>query len=291
MELETISHCDLCNNDRLTAIDNDCNICQCNECGYVFDNPRPTLADLVAFYSQPDKFEDWIAEEKSRDGLWLRRLKKLQSSMKTGSLLDVGTGTGQFLFHAKRFYTSVSGTDVSDSAVIAAKNRYGFTVYKGELQTIDFAGSRFDNITLFHVLEHVPSPRSTVEKCRELLTDGGVLVIAVPNDLHSVKAKLKILLKRAGISKFANIGKIGLPRIVLDGSLNEIHLSHFTPAVLSNFLERMGFSVMENSLDPYYAAVGLWKVIHDVHHLTCQVIHGVIGVNIYDTIWVAARKR
>jgi hypothetical protein len=94
-DVEVLHACPLCEADSLGVLDS--NLCECKRCGYVFNNPRPTLAALISFYSQPTKYDQWLAEEPARDALWTRRLKLLRRIAKPGSLLDVGAGIGQFL--------------------------------------------------------------------------------------------------------------------------------------------------------------------------------------------------
>jgi ubiquinone/menaquinone biosynthesis C-methylase UbiE len=290
MELETLHTCSLCGCKQLEALDVDNNIHECVQCHYVFDNPRPTQREIVAFYSQPSKYDSWLAEEAARDALWRRRIRKLLRVTKPGSLLDVGTGTGQFLDHARKFYSAVYGTEVSGAAIRIAKQRYNLDLMEGQVDIIDFDDMRFDNITLFHVLEHVPNPRAVIEKCRDVLTGGGVLVIAVPNDLECVRPKLNRFLKRISGKPVESVGRLGLPRITLDGRLAEIHLSHFTASVLARFLERSGFCILENTLDPFYVAVGLKTVREKLFYGVCTMLRTVAGINLYDTIWLAARK-
>ncbi len=173
MELETLRCCSLCGGAELVVLDAASNICGCALCGYVFDNPRPTTEAINAFYSEPAKYDSWLRDEKARDALWKRRLRKLARTRKPGTLLDVGTGIGQFLHHARVAYSRVYGTEVSDSAIAVAAEKYGLSVIKGQIEHLHLGGAPFDNITLFHVLEHVPNPRSVIERCRVLLTEGG----------------------------------------------------------------------------------------------------------------------
>ena len=290
MELETLKSCNLCGAEGILTLDAENNICQCRLCGYVFDTPRPTAGEVAAFYSKPGQYKLWIAEGKARDLLWKRRLRKMRRTRKPGKLLDVGTGIGQFLHHARAVYSNVYGTEVSDSAIRIAKERYGLEVVQGDIESIDFGGLKFDTITLFHVLEHVPNPRSVVEKCRQLLSEGGVLVIAVPNDILCIRPKIKELAMLGKRSRSDSASKLPLKRIALDGSMQEIHVSHFTPSVLERFLEACGFTVLENSLDPFYAATGLRKLREDIYYGTCAVLRVLFRFNIYDAIWVVARN-
>lgn len=83
---------------------------------------------------------------------------------------------------------------------------------------------------------------------------------------------------------------MGLPKLVLDGSLPEIHMSHFTSPVLRRFLERNGFEVVEDTLDRYYAESGAAGLKNDLFYLIGMTVRKLFGVNIYSTILAIARK-
>jgi SAM-dependent methyltransferase len=288
METERIQQCKLCGSELLDLLDPDCNIEQCRTCGYVFDNPRPTPEALVRFYSKPGKYDSWLEELGPRDRLWRRRLRKLQSTRRPGSLLDVGAGIGQFLSLARKDYSEVYGTEVSATAVGIAKEKYGLDLFHGSLDDLARQGKLFDNVTLFHVLEHVPDPRSMLQTCHSLLAPGGCLVIAVPNEVTSLRALKRWLVGK--IKKPSEAGLLGLPRLTLDGSIEEIHLSHFTPSVLRRLLQATGFSVVASTLDRYYVRIGLRRLKADLYYYLCLIIRHVFRVNVYDTILIIARR-
>jgi ubiquinone/menaquinone biosynthesis C-methylase UbiE len=288
METELLQKCNLCDSDALELLDPDCNIAQCGNCGYVFHNPRPTLEALVRFYSRPGKYDSWLEELGPRDRLWKRRLRKLEASRKPGSLLDVGTGIGQFLSLAQKKYSEVYGTEVSATAVGIAKEKYGLALFHGSIEEFAEQGNTFDNITLFHVLEHVPDPRAMLETCHSLLAFDGCLVIAVPNEVVSLRTFKRWLF--AKMRKSGRIGYLGLSRLDLDGSIPEIHLSHFTPPVLRRLLQTIGFSIVTETLDPYYVRSGWRRAKADLFYNFCLIFHKVFRVNIYDTILIIARK-
>jgi 2-polyprenyl-3-methyl-5-hydroxy-6-metoxy-1,4-benzoquinol methylase len=93
---------------------------RCNECGFIFRNPRPSAAEISAYYSGETQYDAWLGNEKAREAMWERRLRKLLRYRACGALLDAGTGTGQFL-HIARSHFNVEGTEVSASAVKIAK--------------------------------------------------------------------------------------------------------------------------------------------------------------------------
>lgn len=287
--METLQTCGLCQSGAIESVDREWHFCRCAACGYVFDSPRPTLDELVAFYSQPSKYDHWLSRERARDILWKRRVKKLLPHRRPGNLLDVGTGIGQFLAHARPFFTSVHGTEVSESAIQIAKEKYGLTIDRGQVEEMNFAASSFDNLTLFHVLEHVPNPVELVRTCHRLLRPEGILVIAVPNDVLAFTSKIKKLGMRLGLKPFGKFSPVlGISRA---GLSREIHLSHFTPPVLRQLLTQGGFSVIEESIDPYYVAGGLMAAVHGAYYRFHKTLFDLFGINRYDTIWMVARKQ
>jgi SAM-dependent methyltransferase len=292
MSIEYFKTCKLCNSTQLNRLDDSCNICQCSSCGYIFDNPHPSFDEIRDYYSRSEKYDGWLQALALREKLWKKRLNIMRKWKKYGSLLDVGTGIGQFLHIGKDEFTETFGTEISESAIHIAKEIYGLDIFQGSLEEIDFANKKFDNITMFHVLEHVEDPRAMIRKCRALLNDGGMLFIAVPNDVQSIKAKGKDFFRKTGIYRPSSKGIYGLPKITLDGSLGEIHISHFTPDVLGSILKREGFSILEFSLDPYFISRGvIRRNVRGIYYLAQRLFFSITGRNLYDTIWVVATIR
>jgi 2-polyprenyl-3-methyl-5-hydroxy-6-metoxy-1,4-benzoquinol methylase len=288
VDTEIVLACGVCRSDRVQKIDSDFNFCRCESCGFVFDSPRPSFAEISAFYSQAGKYDVWLQKELARDMLWKRRLKKLLRAGAKGSLLDVGTGYGQFLHHARPHFAEVSGTEVSQSAIQLAKEKYGLSLLAGRVEVLDLPPQSFDTITLFHVLEHVPDPGKLVRRCHVLLREQGILVVAVPNDVLAWTSKIKKLGNKLGLRPFQKFSpKLGISRA---GASREIHLSHFTPPVLRRLLENCGLQVTEESLDPYYVSRRVRLSLDSAYYAAHQILYAAFKINRYDTIWMVARK-
>lgn len=293
IELETLSECLLCDGTSFQVLDKECNLNRCQNCGYIFDNPRPVLAELVKFYSRLSKYDAWLNELDERDSMWKRRLNLIAPFRKKGSLLDIGTGIGQFLAVARPYYDEVYGTEVSASAVQIAKEKYGLEVFRGTAEQLLPSGKTFDNISLIHVLEHVPDPAATIGVCHSLLSDGGMLAIAVPNDVSCLRHSLRKKLVAAGIRKpYPGTGKFCIHPIRLTEDTGEVHLSHFTPRVLENLLESSGFEVIKNVPDPHYVERRIdRKLRKDIFYQFCMGINKIAGANVFDTMLVIAKKK
>ena len=248
---------------------------KCMDCGYIFDNPQPSAEDIEVYYSRPVQYDSWMQELPQREKMWLRRLNKMEhAGFYTGSIFDIGAGTGQFLYMSKNLFGTIGGTEISDSAIAISREKYHIPLIKGSIESLDIGHQQFNNITMFHVLEHVSDPVAVIRKVRSMLSKNqqNRLFIAVPNDIESAKP--------------------GWPqKITLDGSMGEIHLSHFTPECLRNLLEREGFRIIEMSLDPYFVTKGVHLYANWLQYITFLVIWGITGKNYYDTIWVAAELK
>jgi 2-polyprenyl-3-methyl-5-hydroxy-6-metoxy-1,4-benzoquinol methylase len=285
---EIVLACSICQSDRIQTIDSDFNFCRCEFCGFIFDSPRPSFAEISAFYSQAGKYDIWLKEERARDMLWKRRLKKLLRTGAKGGLLDIGTGYGQFLHHARPHFEEVSGTEVSESAVAIANEKYGMSLLAGEIETLDLPSQSFDTITLFHVLEHVPDPVKLVTRCHALLRAQGILVIAVPNDVLAWTSKIKKIGNKVGLRSFQKFSaKLGISRA---GASREIHLSHFTPTVLRQLVESSGLQIIEGALDPYYVSSGMRLFLDSGYYALHRLLLATLKINRYDTIWMVACK-
>jgi 2-polyprenyl-3-methyl-5-hydroxy-6-metoxy-1,4-benzoquinol methylase len=98
------------------------------------------------------------------------------------SVLDIGTGWGQFLDEISPYVSTVAGTELASEKRGAIRNRTEHSIHRNtETALNEYGTGSFDLITLFHVLEHFPEPAEQLAKIRTLLADDGVLLIEVPN--------------------------------------------------------------------------------------------------------------
>lgn len=277
--LESLSSCPLCAGASFTHLDKAFHFDRCSSCGLVFDNPRPTQAAIAEHYSRAGQYDGWLANIEAREAMWRRRLGKMLPWTVPGSLLDVGTGIGQFLALARPHFSQVYGTELSESAIRIAKERYGLDIFHGTIESLSLG--TYDNLTMIHVLEHVLNPGHTLRRCFELLNSGGRLFLCVPNDLRSWTSRLRAL--RARLRPGNNSPVIGLPRC---DAMEEIHLSHFTAETLSFGVRQAGFRVLNVGTDPVYAATGMRLVAHHLNYW----VHTVMRLPTYQALWLVAAK-
>lgn len=147
---------------------------------------RPQPENLSRYYESEDYISHTDAEKSLMDKMYQvvkrRNLKnKIQliesQTNKPKSLLDIGAGTGDFLLFAKSRGFEVVGVEPNEKARQLSSQK-GIPLHQ-EIQNI--IDQKYDAITLWHVLEHLPNLDDQIKTITSLLKNDGVLVIAVPN--------------------------------------------------------------------------------------------------------------
>ncbi len=200
---------------------------QCNSCGLIYQNPRPTLEEMRVHYpreydsysAKPPK--SWLAKQAFDYGL-TKRARLVARSKCSGRLLDIGCSTGDFLRQmAEDGAWEPFGVEWNEYPARIACERYGLNVKVGTLEQAAFADEFFDVVTLWDVMEHFHNPVASLREIHRVLKADGLLIIRLPN-ANSRDAKL-FGCCWAGWDP---------PR----------HLYVFTPSTLKTLLRNAGFS-------------------------------------------------
>ena len=165
-------------------------LCRCAECGFLFTQDFPAETEIGRYYETPD----YISHSDTKKGIvnrayhhvrhyMLKRKARLimnEAHRKEGRLLDIGTGTGYFPATMKALGWQVEALEKNALARNFALTHFGLEI-KPETALVDYAPQSFDVITLWHVMEHLEHLNETWETLHSLLTDQGILIVAVPN--------------------------------------------------------------------------------------------------------------
>ena len=143
-----------------------------------------------------------------------------------GPLLDIGCSVGYTLQAARALGLEATGSDLSHYAIETCRGQ-GFRAEVGELSRLPFQDGEFAVVTMKHVLEHTPDPRSALREVRRVLRPGGGVFIAIPH---------------AGYHKAVRDPQAS--RYYLPAAHGREHFVYYTPTTLSRLLQEEGYRVV-----------------------------------------------
>lgn len=203
-----------------------------------FVNPAPAAMASGQFYDtegadyylSPAKLASDYADVRFE-----RELRLLREFCPRGSVLDVGCGSGGFLFQLKKRWPNdykIVGTDVSGGPLDYAESQ-GVPVVRGDFLE-QRCGAPFDAVTLWAVAEHLAEPRHFLKKAHTLLKPGGLCFVLVPN-LRSLAVRLLgakyryVYAQHLNYFSAATLGQIGN---LVGFEVAATRFVHFNPVVI-----------------------------------------------------------
>lgn len=160
-------------------IDSSYSLFKCNSCkSFFFDKDEHTI-NLKSLYNFEGKnhSKEFIARK-----YWNNEVSRITNLIsdrnKSLKILDIGCRTGDFLMHWDKRH-KLFGVELNSHNAEIAKER-GINVYCDFVENISF-DEKFDIITCYALLEHIPSPNILLTKIISALQPNGVLVILIPS--------------------------------------------------------------------------------------------------------------
>lgn len=193
----------------------------CQTCGLVWTNPRPTTAEMNAYYGTT-----YRADYKGQRIPPLRKIVRgfigaadrrmmlrpllappkgapYEAAPREGApyesrraplygvpprMLDVGCGAGELVYLMRHDGVDASGLDPGIEFAEFARAVLGVPIQTAAVDAAIVPQASQDLVTMFHALEHVPDPRGVLSTVRGWLKHGGHLVVEVPNISARVQA-------------------------------------------------------------------------------------------------------
>lgn len=211
--------------DRLSPSHEAFTIAECEVCSVKRTLPYLDNDHLAAYYP-----EDYWGEEPTLEWISRSQADKLSFLVKCGiaggTILDVGCGAGYFLRALDGDRWERYGVETGNEAVAIARKHLGEEkIFSGTL--LDVASPvPFDVVSFWSSLEHMNDPGPNLEHAYRMLRPGGTVIVQVPN-AASYQAEW---FRSRWFSWDA-------PR----------HRYHYSLRVLTDLLERTGFSVSRTS--------------------------------------------
>lgn len=202
---QQLSACPLCSGnqyqklyttrDRHYGIQGWFTIVRCRSCSLVFLNPMPdekTLASLYpeTYYSYQDFFKKPSAIKRLvRKLLWIQIGTKDPVFATPGRMLDLGCGSGNFLYAMRERGWKTHGVELSKQAAELGKECAGLDIFPGNLLDANFPDEHFDYIRANHSFEHIANPNEVLDEIGRILKPSGKLMLGVPN-IAGLNAKI-----------------------------------------------------------------------------------------------------
>lgn len=222
---------------------------------------QPVPKDLDKYYDSDDYISHTDSDRTIFERLYHQvKQKNLKNKIqlienqivKPKNLLDIGAGTGDFLTIAKKHGFHIEGVEPNSKARDKAKAKE--ITLKAGLEKL--ANDKYQVITLWHVLEHLPNLEAQIKKLKSLLDDDGILIVAVPN-FKSWDAK----------HYKSNWAGYDVPR----------HLSHFSKSSISRIFEKHGLKVHKTKpmiFDAFYVSILSEKYKGNKIHFVVGMLKG-----------------
>lgn len=247
--------CPLCSSDKIGlqficsdhfVSKKDFAVFQCYSCTFRFTQDYPEEADISRFYES----ESYISHSDTSEGIsnklyrlarkvMLVKKKNLVlyvTGLRTGSILDVGSGTGYFAATMKKAGWQAKGIEINEKAREFSRSHFGMEIVPPDKIT-SLEPATFDCITLWHVLEHFHDPFEYFSEIYRLLKPEGFCIIALPNCSSYDAEYFK-----------SSWAAWDVPR----------HLWHFSPATFRIFSDKAGFGLVKTKtlpLDVFYISM------------------------------------
>lgn len=154
--------------------------------GFLETHPQP-FDNLSKYYESEDYISHSDSNKSFTDKIYqfiktinIQHKFSMLDKPKTGSkILDYGCGAGDFLEFSQRKNLQILGVEPNENARKTAQKKVGQNlIINSELNQIP---EKFDIITLWHVLEHIPNLYEFLEELKSHLNPNGKIYIAVPN--------------------------------------------------------------------------------------------------------------
>lgn len=191
----------------------------CDTCACVWLASPPPPNEIGVHYGAD--YYKGIATAGEWEGRWRKQRAVVQRYKESGSILDIGCGSGGFLRTFKNGNLwKLHGIELAPAMAERAIVNTAAEVFVGDALSAPFAAGSFDLVTCFDVLEHVYDPQPLLRKVLGWLKPGGMFYAMVPN-IDSWEARM------FGSYWYG----LELPR----------HLFHFSPQSLRRAMESAGF--------------------------------------------------
>jgi SAM-dependent methyltransferase len=260
---------------------------RCATCDMVFLSPQPSKEALDLYYSTLYREDYGLTQVEKRHQNDLQeanlRVQRLLPQLKPESrLLEVGSGSGAFLYAVRPYVKEVIGVEPDSATRAWIQKNLGFNML-AEIPHHRSEREAFDVVVSFHVLEHAPDPLDFLSRLAKVLGPEGELVVEVPNVDDVLVAVYRV-------------------PAYLQFYFQKPHLYYFSQRTLALALEKAGYQAKICGIQRYDLSnhirwlltgqAGGQGYYHDILSPAVQAAYAdsLINSGHSDTLWGVARK-
>jgi 2-polyprenyl-3-methyl-5-hydroxy-6-metoxy-1,4-benzoquinol methylase len=193
-ELVPYEKCPLCGGDRFVALRSgncanhplykrelspEMQWIRCETCGHIFRNGYYTDDMCRVIFSGTNESQHVGYDIEGQRQISARIIDKILPFKSSGTWLDVGFGNGSLLFTAQEYGFHPIGIDLRSQNVELLR-RLGIDALCQDIRSLT-PEPRYSVISMADVLEHMPFPKEGLNAAYNLLEDGGILFLSMPN--------------------------------------------------------------------------------------------------------------
>lgn len=221
-------------------------IWQCLNCSGAFTQDIPSQEAIGPYYasetyiSHSDTSKGFINRiyhaVRKRTLVQKRNLLQKETGLQAGNVLDIGCGTGAFLYTMKEGGWDITGLEPDETARRNAKQLHHIEPLSSPT-LFSLHPVSYDAITMWHVLEHVHQLHEYLQQIKMILKPGGIFIVAVPNYTSGDAAHYQ-----------QYWAAYDVPR----------HLYHFSPASMKQLVKLHGMQVVKTKpmwFDSFYVSM------------------------------------
>jgi 2-polyprenyl-3-methyl-5-hydroxy-6-metoxy-1,4-benzoquinol methylase len=194
---------------------------QCRRCSFRYISPRIRGQLILSSYAAGED-PAYVSQLDAREQTFAAALPEIERlAGAKGRVLDIGTAAGAFVAVAAAAGWEAEGCEPNRWLAEWGSRRYGIRIRAGSVFDQPYEPGSFDVITLWDVIEHTLDPREMLDRCRELLKPGGIVVVNYPD---------------AGSWVARALGRQW-------PFLSSVHLYYFDRRTMTKLLQTTGFAV------------------------------------------------
>jgi len=226
IHLQQERSCPVCNSlDKIHIMDKSASTYyKCSNCSMVYLNPILNPSATIDYYTNLNTGQgDTVSNDsKFYTEIYSLGLDSIEKFISRGSILDIGCSTGFFLDLAleRKWHTSGIELGLDEAGIAEIK---GHRIFKSTFESLSH-DDKFDAITMWDVLEHIPDGIDQLKKIKNHLNHNGVLFFQIPNS-DSLAAKIL----RESCRMFDGLE----------------HTNLYNPATVALIAEQCGFEIKE----------------------------------------------